>query len=111
MTIRFNMCDHCGCKFRVKKYNKPYIGLYNGKPVFHWYFDCLSCEHRHTVRYYNEFINTYYDKVKVLEWSLMLYKNDEDKFKELMRQYEIAKEELNKVNDEIIEACLTKRCS
>jgi hypothetical protein len=103
MGYNFTKCDVCPTRFRVKKLNKPYIGMYKDKPVFHWYYDCPNsdCRKRHTVRFYNQFINTYYDKVMSLQFSLFLYRKDEEKCNQLLKEYEIANDELEKITNEL----------
>ncbi|PLS04034.1 hypothetical protein [Neobacillus cucumis] len=101
MPIRLTQCDNCPAQFRVKEFNKQFIGMYKDKPVFHWNYVCPVCNHVHTVRNYNEFVNTYFDKVISMEFSLLLNRKDEEKYKKLSDEYKIAKDELEKVNEEV----------
>lgn len=102
MPINLTKCDICPSQFRVKKLNKPYIGMYKDKPVLHWHYSCVRCGHVHTVRFYNQFVNQYYDKVMSLDFSLYLNRKDGEKYGQLLIEYEIAKEELEMVNQEIM---------
>jgi hypothetical protein len=109
MPIKTTKCDVCPTEFRVKKIKKPYIGMYKDQPVFHWHYSCVRCGHVHTVRYYNKHVNPFFDKVMSLEFSLILNRFDDEKVEELEKEYEIAKEELDRVTDEIMrEAMLLK---
>ena len=102
MAINFVECDVCLCRFRVTKINKPYIGMYKNKPVFHWHYCCVSCGHVHTVRFYNEYVNPIYDRVVSLEFSLLLNRKDEEKYGQLLREYEIANTEYESIVNMVV---------
>lgn len=101
MPIHLTKCDNCPTRFRVKQLNKPYVGMYKDKPVFHWHYICPVCGHVHTVRFYNEFVNRIYDEVMRLEFELWLHRKDEEKHERLLMEYEIAKMELEMINEEV----------
>jgi hypothetical protein len=102
MGYNFITCDVCPCKFRVKKLNKPYLGMYeDGNPVFHWHYDCPNCHKRYTVRFYNKSVNVFYDRVRSIEFSLYLNRKVEEKCEPLRKEYEIAKVELEEINNRI----------
>lgn len=97
MAIKTIRCTACSAKFKApKKLNKPYIGMYKGKPVFHWHYTCRSCEHVHTVRYWNEYLNPYFDKVKSLRIDIWWHSRDEEKVEQLMNEYEIAQRDMDR---------------
>ncbi|WP_410891683.1 hypothetical protein [Neobacillus sp. 204] len=73
--------------------------MYKDKPVFQWHYVCPVCKHVHTVRFYNEFINTYFDKVTRIEFDMWLNRKDKEKHNQLLVEYEIAKGELEKINN------------
>jgi hypothetical protein len=101
MPIHLTKCEICPAQFRVKTLKKPYIGMYKNNPVFHWHYVCPVCKHVHTVRFYNKFVNTYFDKVMSLEFSLFLNRKDQEKCEQLLSEYEIAKDVLEFVFDEM----------
>lgn len=101
MPIHLIKCDVCPAQFRVKNLKKPYIGMYRGNSVFHWHYICPVCKHVHTVRFYNKFVNTYFDKVMSLEFSLLLNRKDEEKCKQLVKELQVAKGELEFVTNEM----------
>jgi hypothetical protein len=101
MGFTFKTCESCSARFRVKKINKPYVGIYENKPVFHHHYDCVSCGYVHTVRFYNEVVNKWYGKVMSLQFTLWMNRNDEEKYKELIVEYEAAKNELDQINEKV----------
>jgi hypothetical protein len=97
MGYKFITCDQCSSRFRVKKFNKPYVGKYEGKPVFHHHYNCVECGYVYTVRLWNEFVNPYFDKVIGLEFSMIFNRKDKVKYRELLCEYEIAEKELDDI--------------
>jgi hypothetical protein len=94
VPIHLTKCDHCPCRFRLKDYKKPYVGMYKDKPVFHWYYFCPKCFHVHTVQYYNEFLNTYYDNYWSLRFELIINRKKLKKYDQILIDIEIAEVEL-----------------
>lgn len=97
MPIKFIKCESeaCSARFRFpKKINKPYIGMYMGKPVFHWHFVCPSCSHEHSIRYWNEHLNVYYYKMDDIRWSIRWNWKDKEKVEQLQIEYKNAWNEL-----------------
>lgn len=101
MAYKFHTCENCDTIFRVKRIKKPYIGMFKSRPVYHWYYDCSRCGHKHTVRFYNEYVNIYFDEVIRFEFSLFLNRNDEDRVQELKIELDEARRELARINDEV----------
>jgi hypothetical protein len=99
--IRLISCNYCDCRFKVKEYRKPFVGMFKDKPVFHWHFKCPSCDYVHSVRFYNKHVNPYFDKVQSLEFSLIIDRFDPEKVKQLKLEYEIAMAELDRLNSQI----------
>ncbi len=101
MPIQTVKCEICPYEFRAAKIHKPFVGMYKGKLVFHWYYPCVQCGYKHTVMYYNEYINHYYDKVMSLKFDLIMHRNDECKVKQLEKECEVAVRELDRVHEEV----------
>jgi hypothetical protein len=102
MAFKFVECECCQTKFKVKKMmKKDMVGVYKGDPVYHRYYECVRCKHKHTVKIDTPVVNQWVDKVFVLKWYMRIYRNDERKCEELMREYEIAKNEAEKITDEV----------
>lgn len=100
MPIRATQCKVCPSRFRLTKIHKPYVGMYKDKPVFHWHYFCPH-GHYHFVRYWNEYVNEYFDRVIMLEFSLITYRKDAEKVRELEKELLVAREELDRINDEV----------
>jgi hypothetical protein len=105
MAYKFYTCEKCASRFTVKEFNKSYIGRYKGKPVFHHNYDCVECGHIHTIRFFNEYVNPYYDEAMSKFVSLIRTRKDDEKYGQLLIEYEIAEAELEKVNN-VVEVTL-----
>ena len=99
MAIKTVTCRVCGIEFKYpKKINKPFVGYFRDRPVFEHYYSCPN-GHKHFVRYWNEYVNEYFDRVMGLEFDLIIHRKDEDKCRELMQELEIARDMLDKVRE------------
>lgn len=98
------MYEGCDNRFRVKYVDKPFVGYFNKEPVFHWYFLCPD-GHVNFVRFYNKFVNPYYDEMKLKEVAMLFSKWDKEKFEELKIEFKQAEEELERINDEVRKVC------
>ena len=95
MAFNLTKCKQCDCRFKVRRIKKPYIGMYKDNPVFHWHYECVNCGHLHTVRFYNEYVNTYFDKAQRLGFELSLHRKDHERYELLLVEYDNAKNGLD----------------
>lgn len=102
MPHKFVQCERCKAKFKAKKMvKKDMVGVYKGDPVYHHYYECVRCKHKHTVKIDNPVVNVWTDKAFMLKWYMRIHRNDERKYEELAREYEIAKRKAEKIIDEV----------
>jgi hypothetical protein len=90
MTIHTAKCDVCPCEFKVKRIYKPFVGVYKEKAVYHWFYPCVRCGYMHTVRYFNIYVNPYYEKMMSLRFGLIVHRFDKEKVMQLEKEYEVA---------------------
>jgi hypothetical protein len=102
MAFRFVDCERCKARFKAKKMmKKDMVGLYKGDPVYHHYFECVRCNHKHTVKVDTPAVNIWTDRMFMLKWYMRIYRNDERKCEELAREYEVVKREAEKIADKV----------
>jgi hypothetical protein len=102
MPIHTVKCDVCPCEFKVKRIHKTFVGVYVDKPIYHWFYPCVRCEYKHTVRFFNKYVNPYYDKMMSLKFNLIVHRFDKDKVMQLEREYKVALFELDRVYEEVL---------
>lgn len=102
MAFKFVECEYCQTKFKAKKMmKKDMVGLYNGDPVIHHYYECVRCGYKHTVKIDTPAVNVWTDKAFMLKWYMRIHRNDKKKYEELKGEYEIAKRKAEKIKDEV----------
>lgn len=80
------------------------VGFYCSDLVYHLYYECVKCKHKHTVKIDTPVVNKWTDRMFMLKWYMRIYRKDEKKCEELAREYEIAKREAEKIIYEVKKA-------
>ena len=80
---------------------KDMVGFYCGDRVYHLYYECVRCGYKHTVKIDTPSVNVWTDKVFMLKWYMRIYRKDEKKCEELAREYDVVKEEAEKVIEDV----------
>jgi hypothetical protein len=105
MAFHFEKCDVCPCRFKVKEVIKIKVGYYKGNSVIIHYYLCPDCKHTHVCKWDTPAVNKWADKVRMLEWSMGMYRKEPDKYEKYSGEYEVANNEL-KIVMERVKACL-----
>lgn len=104
MTFHFVACVECGTKFHVRSIDKKKVGTYQGDIVYIDYLDCSQCGYKTIFNIDTSVVNKWSDKVFMLECNLHMYLNEPEKIEKILAELEIARNELNKISNEV------KRC-
>lgn len=65
------------------------------------FVECQRCGYKHTVKIDTPSVNVWTDKVFMLKWYMRIYRKDEKKCEELAREYDVVKEEAEKVKQDV----------